>query len=54
MTMDKLLAGDRVTSTALTGIYTIIALNYDGSCVIVDSDGKYTYTVHTSTLTKVS
>jgi hypothetical protein len=50
--MNSLLAGDRVFCKVMAGVYAVVELNYDGSCVIAGSDG-HTHTVHTNTLTKV-
>ena len=49
--MNRILAGDRVTSKTLYGVYTVVENNYDGSCIITDTDG-HQYTVHTSDLRK--
>ena len=51
--MNRLLAGDQVTSKSLNGIWTVVEDNYDGSCVISDSEGN-TYTIHTAHLEKVN
>lgn len=46
--MDNLVPGTRVTVSCYTGVYTVIAMHYDGSCTVVDRDGKHTYRVHLS------
>jgi len=51
--MDNILAGQEVTTKVLDGTFTVLSLNYDGSCVLIANDGKSTYTVHISTLTTV-